>query len=352
MRLRLAVVGVGDVAQRDYLPELGRFDGILEVVVACSRSASRARDVAGRFSIPRWTDSLEEAVSAPDVDAVVNLTPIHAHLEVTLAALRAGKHVYSEKPLAGSVDEADLIAQEASQYGCRVVAAPCVMLFPQVVRAREVLAGGELGAVHSACGHGFGGVPPWEGYESDPTPYFSGDAGALVDMAVYPLHALTGLLGRVRRVGALSTRTRESFAIEEGPLAGREIAVNSDDNWHLVLELESGALASVEANNCANGAVSPELELRGERGALGIDLLDMSAPVRVVRDGEGHAEVVPHGRDTGPDHVLGIAHLADCVAADAEPAIGIAHARHVLEVIEGARRSVAERRVVEVGRNG
>jgi len=226
------------------------------------------------------------------------------------------------------------------------------MLFPQVVRTRELLDHGELGPVHSARGHGLGGVPPWEGYLSDPAPFFSADGGPLVDMAVYPLHALTGLLGPVRRVAALSRRTRESFVVEDGPLAETEVPVAVDDNWHLVLELESGTLASVEANNCAGAAVAPELELRGERGALGVTLLDVAAPVRVARDGEERAEVVPHGRSGGPDHALGIAHLADCVASGRDPSIGIAPARHVLEILEAARRSVAERRVVDVGDSG
>lgn len=90
MTLRLAIVGVGDVAQRDYLPELGRLADRVEVVVACSRGAERARDVAERFGIPRWTMSYHEAVSADDVDAVANLTPFSLHdlhlLDVVAAA--------------------------------------------------------------------------------------------------------------------------------------------------------------------------------------------------------------------------------------------------------------------------
>jgi predicted dehydrogenase len=349
MTLRLAVVGVGDVAQRDYLPELGRLADRVEVVVACSRTQARARDVAQRFAIPHWTTSVPDAVSADDVDAVVNLTPIETHLEVTLAALESGKHVYSEKPVAGSVADVDRIADEAAKRGLVVVTAPCVMLFPQVVWAQTALSRGDLGPVHSARGHGHGGVPPWDGFLSDPTPYFAPSAGALVDMAVYPLHALTGLLGPVRRVSALSTRTRERFAIEDGPFAGRSVDVESDDNWHIVLEHESGALASVEANTCADAAVGPELELRGEAAALGLSLVDVAAPVRLVRDGTEQAETVAHERTSGPDHVLGIAHLAECVSSGREPVIGLAPARHVLEILAAARTSVAERRVVEIG---
>jgi predicted dehydrogenase len=346
--LRLAIVGVGDVAQRDYLPELGRLADRVEVVVACSRGAERARDVAERFGIPRWTTSYQEAVSDDDVDAVVNLTPFSLHVDVTVAALEVGKHVYSEKPLALTSAEARLIAERADRSGRVVVAAPCVLLFPQVRRAREILDSGELGSVFTARGHGQGGVPPWEGYLSDPSPYFARAGGPLVDMAVYPLHALTGLLGPVREVTALSAKTRDSFDIVEGPFAGRSISVEAPDAWHLVLRLADGALASVEADNCASGAIGPELELRGERGALGVSLLDVSQPLHLHVAGEDGTEVVPHERSAGPDHVLGIEHLADCVEEGLHPIASVAHAVHVIEALEAASRSAAERRSVTV----
>lgn len=348
MTLRLAIVGVGDVAQRDYLPELGRLADRVEAVVACARGEERARDVAERFEIPRWTTSYQEAVNADDVDAVVNLTPFSLHVDVTLAALEAGKHVYSEKPLALTSAEARVIAEHADRSGRVVVAAPCVLLFPQVVRAREIVDSGELGSVFTARGHGQGGVPPWEGYHSDPSPYFARAGGPLVDMAVYPLHALTGLLGPVREVSAFSAKTRDSFDIVEGPFAGKSISVETADAWHLVLRLEDGTLASVEANNCASGAIAPELELRGERGALGLGLLDVSQPLLLQVDGQERTEVVPHERAAGPDHVLGIEHLADCVDEGLEPIVSVAHARHVIEVLEAAALSAAEGRSVVV----
>jgi predicted dehydrogenase len=346
--VRLAVIGVGDVARRDYLPELHRLTGRAEVTVACARRAVRAEEAAAAFGIPRWTTSYEEALASDDVDAILNLTPFSLHTEITLAALRAGKHVYSEKPLAATSAEAGTIAEAAARAGLVVVAAPCVLVFPQVQRAREILADGALGAVHTARGHGLGGVPPWSGFVSDPSPYFAAGSGPLVDMAVYPLHALTGLLGPVRRVTALSRRTRDSFEILEGPLSRTRVPVLVDDNWHLALELDGGVLATVEANNCADAALAPELELRGERGALGVSLLDVAAPVQLVADGESRDEPVPHERAEGPDHILGVAHLVDCIESGTEPVLGIAHARHVIDVIEAARLSAGEARTVDV----
>src|SRR3954454_18607781 len=104
--LRLACIGVGDVAQRDYLPELARLSDSFTMTVACGRTEHRVRATAERWGIPRWTTSYADAVAAEDVDVVVNLTPYALHAPFTLAAMEAGKHVYSEKPLAPSAADA------------------------------------------------------------------------------------------------------------------------------------------------------------------------------------------------------------------------------------------------------
>ncbi len=205
--VRLAVIGAGDVAQRDYLPEAHRLAGRAEIVIICGRSPERARRVAGQFGIARWTADYREALAA-DVDAIVNLTPAPVHEEITRAALAAGLHVYSEKPLAVTAGRARALAGEAAQRGLILVCAPSVLLFPQLAVVREVIEAGDLGAICSARAQSLGGVPPWEGYDSDPAPFFSAESGPLIDMAVYPLHALTGLLGPVRRVAAMARRTR------------------------------------------------------------------------------------------------------------------------------------------------
>lgn len=348
MKLGLGVVGAGDVALRDYLPELPRLAGRVELTAIAARSEVHARAAAARFGARRWTTSYNELVAYDDVDAVVNLTPFALHVDVTLAALEAGKHVYSEKPLASTVRDAERIAATAHARGLVVVSAPSVLLFPQVQRALELVRSGALGPIHSARGHGLGGIPPWEGYASDPTPYFTEPGGTLADIAVYPLHALTGLLGPARRVAALSARTRSSFTVSTGPLAGLLVPLEVDDEWQLVVQLESGCLASVEASNAADYTLAPELELLGERAALGLSLLDVAQPIRLAGADGVREEHVPHERASGPDHLLGIEHLVDCVEQGTPPVPSVEHARHVIEVLEAARRSARTGQAQEV----
>jgi len=128
-QIRLALLGAGDVAQRDYLPELHRLDGRVERVAICSLSPDRARDMAQQYHFERWYADGDYArmLRENEIDAVANLTPIQRHFQTNLGLLRAGKHVYSEKPLAGSAAEARQLQQEAGGRGLTLVTAPCVI---------------------------------------------------------------------------------------------------------------------------------------------------------------------------------------------------------------------------------
>lgn len=349
-KIRLALLGCGDVAQRDYLPEFHRLGERAEIVAVCGRGSERARQVAAQYAIPRWYTDYERMLAESDADAVVNLTPIQLHTETTLAALQAGKHVYSEKPVASTVSDARRIRDEAESRGVVLVCAPCVRLFPQVRFAQEQLAADWMGAIYSARAYAHMGVPPWRGYTSDPTPFFAQGGGPAFDMGVYPLHVLTGLLGPVRRVTAFVGKALDSFVVEDGPVAGKRVAVEADDNWQMLLDFGNGLLASLAANNCVLGSRAPQVEIHGLRGTLALDPIDVSAPVEVLRAGEGWRSIPPPrtGRAAGPDHHLGIEHLVDCIQTGRQPLLSIHHALHVIDILEKAAHSSVEGRTLAI----
>jgi len=348
-RVKPAILGTGDVAGRDYLPEMGRLADRATVVAVCDRTGARGRAVADQFGAT-WFGDYHQMLAHGDADAVINLTPIQAHDETTLAALAAGKHVYTEKPVATTVSAGERMRDLARQRGLIVVCAPSVLVFPQVQTARRLLEEGAIGQVYAARGVGHGGVPPWEGYTSDPSPFFALGGGPLRDMGVYPLHALTGLLGLARRVTALSARTRPSFVVGDGPAAGKRVHLEVDDNWQLILDLGAARLATVEANNCAQATRAPQLELMGVGGTIALSLLDMTAPVELLRPGqEWQAIPAPDGaRRAGPDHLLGVEHLIQCIQAGTPPLLSLDHALHVLAVVEAAERSAATGATVQL----
>jgi predicted dehydrogenase len=337
-KLKLAFLGAGDVAQRDYLPELHRLAERVELVAVCSRTPERARAAAEQYGAGAWYTDYHRLLAESGADAVVNLTPIQLHAETTLAALAAGKHVFTEKPAATTTEEAARIRDEAGRRGLIVVCAPCVMIFPQVRRAQSLLEEGAIGKVYAARGHGHGGVPPWSGYASDPSPFFARGGGPAMDMGVYPLHALTGLLGPARRVTAMAAHAQQSFVVADGPAEGKRVPIEVEDNWQMILDFGGERLASVAATNCVAGTRAPQLELFGLRGTIAADLLDMTAPVEVLRSGQGWEQIAAPewARRAGPDHVLGIEHLADCVQEGARPVLSVDHALHVVEIIEKA----------------
>jgi predicted dehydrogenase len=303
-----------------------RLTGRAELVAVCGRTLERVREVAEQYDIPARYDDYRTMLAESDAEAVINLTPIQTHTESTLAALAAGKHVYSEKPVATTLDDARRIRDEADRRGLTLVCAPSVLLFPQVRFARELVDSGRIGTVHAALGRGYGGVPPWSGYPSDPSPFFARGAGPLADMGVYPLHAITGILG-----------------------PGKRVPIEVADNWHLMLDFGDRRLASVTANNVAQDSRAPQMELFGLEGTVSVNLLDVSAPVETLVSGEGWtSHTIPHERSGGPDHLLGVEHLVECLSSGARPIPSIDHAIHVVEIMGAASRSAAAGRAYDL----
>jgi predicted dehydrogenase len=117
----------------------------------------------------------------------------------------------------------------------------------------------------------------------------------------------------------------------------------------MLLDFGDGQLASVQANNCVQDSRAPQLELFGLDGTIALNLLDVGAPVDVLRGGTWESIRLEHtGREAGPDHLLGIEHLADCVEENTEPVLSAAHAIHVLDILEQAEQSAQDGRAYQV----
>lgn len=349
-KTKLALLGCGDVAQRDYLPEFHRLTARAEIVAVCGRTAERVQPVAEQYSIPNQYVDYRRMLAESDAEAVINLTPIQLHDEVNRAIIESGRHLYTEKPAANQLSAGKELLQLANQRGLQVVCAPCSPIFPQVKQVRALLEAGVIGEVYSARAQAHFGVPPWAGYNSDPTPFFAKGAGVLVDMGVYPLHSLTHLLGAVRRVMAVSAHVLKNFTVVEGPFAGKEIPVEADDHWQIVLDFGGGRLATLAANNVVVDSKMPPVEIHGLTGTIAFDPIDVSTPIHLLEKGKGWRELIPpaSGRTAGPDHHLGIEHLVDCIQQARKPVLSLDAALHVIEVIEKAAQSAREGKMVEV----
>jgi predicted dehydrogenase len=180
-RLRWGILGPGRIASR--LVRALRASDVNELVAVGSRDASRAEAFAATHGIGRSYGSYEALLADPGVDAVYVSLPNHLHAEWSIRALRAGKHVLCEKPLALSVQEVDAIAEAAASAGRLAVEGFMYLHHPQTLRAVELARSGALGPLEVVNGE----FSFFLTHPDDPRLEPSMGGGSLWDVGCYPV---------------------------------------------------------------------------------------------------------------------------------------------------------------------
>jgi predicted dehydrogenase len=143
-KIRWGILSTANIGRKCVIPAiLGGREGVVAAIA--SRDATRASQVAADFGIPRSFGSYQELLDDPDVDAIYNPLPNHLHVQWTVKALEAGKHVLCEKPIAMNAAEAQAIVAARDRTGRCVVEAFMVRYHPQWHRLRELLRSGRIG---------------------------------------------------------------------------------------------------------------------------------------------------------------------------------------------------------------
>jgi predicted dehydrogenase len=364
--LRVGVLGAGMISTIDYgyLPHLHKVRDRVELVGIASRTLARARSVADAHGIGMAVASLEELL-ALDIDAVVNLLPGPAHFEASMQILQSGRHLVTEKPITGTLDEADRLLELAAARDLLVVAAPADMLANEWIQARDLVAAKAIGKVAFARVQSSHAGAAGMAWPVDPSQFYQRGVGALLDMAVYGLTQVTGVLGPVRRVSALSGITVPVRRARGGPFDGLEIDVSAPDNNLLLLDFGEATFAVVDGTFNVVASRAPRMELYGLEGTLLVNRADQPLPLvelaRLHGAPDAAAEAAPQaaawmtpeapaGSDRFAELQRGalIEHLADCLRDGRQPVASGRHARHVLEVMLAAAESAREGRVVDV----
>lgn len=218
----LAIVGCGSVS-RHYLRML-RYFSTVSVLWCVDHHFERAAERARSFGIGRPA-TIDIALTDPDVEVVVNLTPPLAHEAVTRAALDAGKSVYTEKPLAADPGAATELVALAADRGLTLGCAPDTVLGEGMQTCRVAIDKGAIG--EPIAFHAFVVLPGHELWHPDPGYYYKAGVGPLLDMGPYPLTALVHLLGPVRRVAGRSRLTGQERRVQVGPKAGDRIPIKT-----------------------------------------------------------------------------------------------------------------------------
>ena len=358
-RLRLAVVGCGDVSRRRYLPALAELAKQVEIRACVDRDRSAAEAAAAR--VATWSPSahayadLAEALVIEQLDAVVNITPAPVHATVSQACLEAGLHVYSEKPIAGSIADADRLIDTAAERGLLLLCAPGVAVTDRFRWLADIAASDRLGRLTLAVAHHADtGPATWREYSGDPSVFYGPGVGPVFDHGVYRLHAMTLLMGPVARVQAMGTIAVQSRVVRAGPLAGQTIPVTTPDHVLMNMEFAGGGLGQLLTSFAAPATLAPWLELQFENGTIsfGGESSDEDGPASMFVDDDsalGLEGWVHDLRPPPPAEAIGVVeaglnHFIACLRGEARPVLTAEHARHVLDIILKAHESIDDGR--------
>jgi len=340
--VKTAVIGCGNISSI-YLQNAARWD-ILDLRACANRTLSRAQSQATAFQVPRAM-SIADVLADPEIELIINLTTPDVHAEMGLAALRAGKSVYNEKPLAISRDDGQRLLAEAETRGLRVGCAPDTFLGGGLQTCRQLIDAGAIGTPVAATGLMFIQGP--ETWHPDPGFLYQVGAGPLFDIGPYYLTALISTLGPIRRVTGSARITYPERTIGSGPKQGQTIPVETPTHIAAVLDFASGPVATlvtsfdvaVSAGAALNlydvgGAL---LEIQGTTGTLSMpDPNTFGGPVRLRRLGQPEWREMPltYPR-TGNERCLGVADLAYALRTGRPHRANGTMAYHVLDAMHG-----------------
>lgn len=269
-KIRVGVIGIGDISSV-YLNNLKKYDAV-EVVACASRGLEKAQRKAAEHGIRKAYASGEEVIADPEVDLILNLTTPQAHFAYNLAALQAGKHVYTEKPLAMTYAEGLRLITLAREKGLLIGCAPDTFLGGRLQTIRELIDNGTLGRITGGgayfVGHGH------EFHHPSPAFFYQPGAGPLYDMGPYYMTALLSLLGPVKQVCAMTTKAGETRTVPSGPSKGQVLPVNVETHICATLEFVCGAIVTMTCSFDVWDSELPRLELYGTKGTVLIDEKD------------------------------------------------------------------------------
>lgn len=279
MSFKIGLIGCGRISDI-YLQNCAKFSG-LEVVACASLDLDEARAKAAQYNIPIACMPLE-IFENPEIDAVLNLTIPSAHAEISLEALRAGKHVYSEKPFAIELADGQAILEVSAKTGLLVGNAPDTFLGGRWQTVRKLIDEGVIGDPTGVTA--FVGTHGTERHHPNPDFYYQKGGGPLWDLGPYYLTVMVFLLGPFARVAGLSRRTFDQRMIENGPRNGEWMPVKVDTHIESLLEFRSGVIGSMTMSFDVWDSETPRFEIYGTKGTICIPDPD---PVHGANDFHG-----------------------------------------------------------------
>lgn len=335
-KLKVALIGCGSVSNR-YLPQL-LSSPMIEVVSLCDIKPERAVNQNKEYKVNAKTyPNIDAMLAGVPFDLMVTTTDMQVHGDLNKKALLAGKHVWSEKPMANTYAEGKALLDLAKSKGLRIWGAPAVVNSPQFVFMSKAIQEGKIGTVASAHGQYGHTGPGWSAF------FYEKGGGSMPDLGVYNMATLTGLLGPAKSVMAmLSIVTPERTVDDKG-----KIKVEAEDNAHILIEHDNNVLSHVM---CGFNFFDPHGHEAGKQDLHSIQIFGSKGNMRLIGYDWETNGVVLDNSETEPAKLLstdkggyewqeGARVVGESIVNKTEPRINVEHALHVLEIIEAARKS-------------
>src|SRR5688500_11259073 len=355
-RPRVAIIGCGGIANGSHAPSLKRLqdEGACEVVACADVNESVAKAMAEKFGIPRYVTDFRALLELDELDGVTVATPPFVHKEATIAALRAGKHVLCEKPMAMNVAEAKEMAQVARETG-KVLTIGHGGRFSAAAQAiHERVAAGDLGEIYYAKATALRqrGVPSRGVF----TVKKLNGGGPLIDIGVHALDLTVWLMGNPRPIGVYGATydrlahtphiAKQNSLFNWGPFDPARYDV--EDLCAGFVRFENGATLFLETSWLINQR-DPEVrrtELYGTRGGASTNPFTI-----LVDDGASLKDVAPAlegGRDGAQGNFLRFKRFLECIEGKAEPLVKPEESLNVQRIIDGLYASAESGHAVEI----
>ena len=335
-KLKVALIGCGSVSNR-YLPQL-LSSKMIEVVSLCDIKYERAVAQNKQFNVNAATyPNIDAMLAGVPFDMMVTTTDMQVHGMLNKKALTAGKHVWSEKPMANTYAEGKALLDLAKSKKLRLWGAPAVVNSPQFAFMSKTIQEGKLGKIAAAHGQYGHTGPEWSAF------FYEKGGGSMPDLGVYNMATLTGLLGPAKSVMAmLSIVTPERTVEDKG-----KIKVEAEDNAQILLEHDNGVLSHVM---CGFNYFDPHGHEATNQSLHSIQVYGTKGNMRLIGYDWETNGVVLDTSETEPPQLLstdkggyewqeGARVVGESIVNKTEPRINVEHALHVLEIIEAARKS-------------
>jgi predicted dehydrogenase len=335
-KVKVGIIGCGNISGI-YLKN-GKLLKSIEIAAVADLVRERAEAKAAEHGRARAL-SVRQLLADPEIEIVLNLTIPKAHASVAMAALRAGKSVYNEKPLAIRLEDSRKMLRLARAKRLLVGCAPDTFLGAGGQTCRKLIDDGAIGRPVAATAfmmcHGH------ESWHPAPEFYYQVGGGPMFDMGPYYLTALVNLMGPVRRVTGSAQITFPTRTITSQPLHGKRIVVRTPTHIAGVMDFASGAVGTIITSFDVWAAQLPRIEIYGTEGTLSVpDPNTFGGPVCLRRAGDKKWREVrlTHGYAEN-SRGLGVADLAQSLRSGSAPRAGGDLAGHVLEVMHAFGRA-------------